>query len=237
MADSFTSKALPLMQRLQATQTLGVRDIATLRPELAGAQVFRPGTILPTIPRPTPPQPVPAPPPQPAPPILPRLSPDNPFNQLPRPSPGDRIRADDFKQLANCLDVVLHAFTLSAALFGRPLGEARAFLAAEGLTIRRLMTVFGTAVDGPGDASFDTRRVVQVLPAPLGEPEVFVLLSEAVDTRRLAPNLTNLTHAEATDRLRGAIGEGTFPVTPVRVPSFVGGTVTDAAAALSNLPR
>ena len=208
----------------------------------AGPLITRPPRVTFPFPPPAPPQPTPAVPP-PAPPVpvpspaaLPTLPPipaENPFNHLPFPAPGDRIRADDFRQLSLCLQLLQAASQLSAALFGQTLAAARPFLAAQGRTLTRVMTVFGAVLDDPNDTSLDARPVLQVLPVIIGEPEVQVIVSEAVETRRLSPNLVGFNFDDANRALRASVGQGTVAAAPTRVPSLTDLTLGAAADAIA----
>ena len=195
------------------------RDVATLVKPIPG--------LVRNFPFPTTPVPTPAP----APPVTPSLTPGNPFAALPHPNPGDRIKSDDFRTFSRCLEEIQESVALSASLFGRTLAEARPILAARQLVIERAMSVFGTTLGNPADTSLDGRRVVHVAPVALGEPRVVVVVSEAVESRRLTPNLINATHAEASERLRSAVGDATFPQISVRAGQLVGATLGDAARA------
>jgi hypothetical protein len=164
---------------------------------------------------------------------VPTPSPGNPFQELPFPSPGDRIKADDFKKLSQGLQMIYDAYALSSALFGRTFGEAKLALASQQYFVRRVMSVFGTEIGDPADASLDNRKVIQVLPMLLGERHVMVILTEAVETRRFAPNLLGLSYREASERLRAVLGEITFPTTPMSASQLVGLTLTEAKAVLA----
>jgi hypothetical protein len=151
---------------------------------------------------------------------------DNPFNELPYPSPGDRIKAEDFRRLSQSLAVLQQMTVLSAALFGHTLGEARLALAAQQFVVERVLTVFGREVPG-GDASLDSRTIVQVMPVALGERGLLVVVAEAVETRRLAPNLIGRTYGEARDLLRATVGDAGGPA-PAPVGSLVNLTLGEA---------
>lgn len=174
----------------------------------------------------------PAPTPRPAP-AVPVAPASNPFEDLPLPSPGDRIKADDFKKLSQSLRVVYDAFMLSGALFGRSFGEAKQLLAAQQYVISRVMTVFGSESDNPSDTSLDARKVIQIMPMELGERGVAVIVTEAVETRRFAPNLLGLTYREASERLRAILGEGVFPTSPMTASQLVGLSLNEAKQRLS----
>ncbi|MDR5748848.1 hypothetical protein QCE73_37345 [Caballeronia sp. LZ029] len=178
-----------------------------------------------------PPSPAPTPAPaaalEPLPPVvLPSAPSENPFDSLPFPSPGDRIRADDFKQLSKALKLVAEMTSLSASLFGMTFGDAKSALLGRGFHLARVMSVFGTEIVDLADASLDARKVVQVVPAELGTHELMIVVSEAVDTRRYVPNFDKLTAAEAAERLLSNVGQ--LPAaTPVAVPQFVGRTLDE----------
>jgi hypothetical protein len=161
----------------------------------------------------------------------------NPFDAVPFPSPGDRIKADDFKMLSRSLCLIYDTYALSSALSGRSFGEVKLALAAQRYQVLRAMSVFGAAVDDPNDVSLDQRRVLQIVPAVLGEPRVLVLLSEAVDTRRFAPNLIGLTYREAAERLRTLFGDAAPGSRPVSTPQLVGLTLGQAREALTSASR
>src|SRR5687768_17602919 len=93
---------------------------------------------------------------------------DNPFSSLPFPSPGERIKADDFKKLSQALRIVADMTALSGTLFGRSFGDVKLTLASQGYQILRAMSVFGAEIDNLGDASLDSRKVIQVIPVALG---------------------------------------------------------------------
>ena len=157
----------------------------------------------------------------------------NPLASLPFPNPGDRIRADDFRALSQSLLVIRDAFALSGGLFGQTFAQARSVLAAGNYLIVEVMTVFGTIFENLDDPSLDSRKVIQVLPLNLGEPEVVVVLTEAVETRRFAPNLIGLTHKEASERLRNILGDITFPGVSRSAGQLVGLSLADAQKVLT----
>lgn len=95
-------------------------------------------------------------------------------------------------------------------------------LASQQYEIQRAMSVFGTEIDNLADASLDNRKVIQVVPAVLGEKQVMVVLTEAVETRRFAPNLVGLTYKKASERLRTLLGDASFAGTPVSAPKLGG---------------
>ncbi len=157
----------------------------------------------------------------------------SPFEELPFPSPGDRIRADDFKKLSLGLRIIYDAYLLSSALFGRNFSEAKLVLAAQQYQVSRVMSVFGTEISDPADTSLDNRKVIQVAPVALGERRVTVVLTEAVDTRRFAPNLLGLTYRDASERLRALLGDVSLPGTPPSAWQLVGLSLADAKQLIS----
>jgi len=188
-----------LTLRPELTRTLVTRTLPDLRVFRPPVRTAPPGVAAP---------PAAAPPAATPPVVLPVAPPtsDNPFNELPYPSPGDRIKAEDFRRLSQSLAVLQQMTVLSAALFGHTLGEARLALAAQQFVVERVLTVFGREVPG-GDASLDSRTIVQVMPVALGERGLLVVVAEAVETRRLAPNLIGRTYGEARDLLRATVGD------------------------------
>jgi hypothetical protein len=156
----------------------------------------------------------------------------HPFDALPFPSPGDRIRADDFKALSRGLLLVRDAFALSGALFGQALGQAKQALAAQQFAVQRVMSVFGTELGGMEDPSLDNRKVIQVVPLDLGTRQVAVVVTEAVESRRFAPNLLGLTYGEASERLRAILGDVTLPGAPMSASEVEGLSLAEAKAAL-----
>jgi hypothetical protein len=171
--------------------------------------------------------------PVPATPVVPAAPATNPFAELPFPAPGDRIKADDFKKLSQSLKIVAGLALLSAQLFGRTFGEARVLLVGQGYGIARVMSVFGNEPGGPTDTSFDNRRVIQVVPATLGERNVLVLVSEAVETRRFAPNFTaggvSYNYRQAVETMRSVLGEAGMSGLPMESPNLVQRTLAEAA--------
>jgi hypothetical protein len=147
---------------------------------------------------------------------------------LPFPNPGDRIRADDIKALSSSLLLIRDAFALSGALFGQTFGQAKLVLGAQGYQVRQVMTVFGTQIENMEDESLDNRKVIQAIPVELGIRDVAVILTEAVETRRFAPNLLGLTYEAASERLQGVLGDVTYPSTPVTASQLVGLTLAEA---------
>jgi hypothetical protein len=205
------------------------------RPALSAARLAG-ITALPTVfPRPVPTAP---PPPRaaplPTPPAAPASGTPSPFDELPYPAPGDRIRADDFRRLSQCLEIVRDAFLLSGSIVGRTLGESRAALAAQGYAIDRVLSVFGSVLADPADASAEGRIVVHASLAALGERRIFVVISEPVETRRLTPNLMNRTYGDAVNILRAAIGDAALPGGPMGAPQLVGRTLDEVAATFSS---
>lgn len=217
---------------------LRAERVSTLRREAGRiAEVAAPAVIT-RAPRP-PLVPVgpamPAAPAAPAPIAVPPMSAvgDNPFDTLPQPSPGDRIKADDFKKLSQALGLVQQMTVLAGALFGRSLGEARVALAAQQYVIERIVTVFGNDVTA-ADTSLDGRRVVQVSPMKLGERRLLVVVSETVEVTRLMPDLTRLSYGEANAQIRVLMGGAAVSRTPIAAPSLVGGTLATVRTTLNS---
>ncbi|HEY8227041.1 MAG TPA: hypothetical protein VIG25_17325 [Pyrinomonadaceae bacterium] len=217
MADQ-TFKAARLSALGPAFNRIALRpDVLRVRPEV--------------IPHPGSPQPLPPPVPAPAPPVVPQPLPppevppaptDNPFSTLPFPSPGDRIKAEDFKRLSQSLMVIHDSLLLSASLLGRTFGEAKQALTSQQYQIQRVMSVFGNELAELGDPSLDSRKVIQVVPLELGTKGVAVVLTEAVETRRSVPNLLNLNYQEASERLHGVLGDVSVPSNPMTASQLVG---------------
>lgn len=188
-------------------------------------------------PRVTPATPMPAPAPPaaavPALPVVPAAPGSNPFDTLPFPAPGDRIKADDFKNLSRALQIVADMTVLSGLLFGEAFGDAKLVLATQGYHIFRVMSVFGAEIDDLDDASLDGRKVIHVLPVAMGDRRTMVVVTEAVDTRRFVPNLMGLTYAEAQERTRALIGDVPLTGAPPTAPPLVGRTLAEAQQALN----
>jgi hypothetical protein len=168
------------------------------------------------------------------PPVLPPAPADNPFTKLPFPAPGDRIRSDDFKQLSQALKIIADMTSLSALLFGRTFSDAKAALMGHGYQLTRVMSVFGSEINDLADVSLDGRKVVQVVPAELGQHLVSVVVTEAADTRRFVPNLIGLTYPDAQERVRSLVGD--IPATtgaPPTAPQLMGLALSDAQQALA----
>lgn len=205
-------------------------DKVALRPEVLK---LRPDLIRPDL-VPRPPQPLPLPPvpiPQPsAPPVVPLAPAENTFSSLPFPSPGDRIKAEDFKRISQSLLLIHDALMLSASLLGRTFAEAKQALVSQQYEIQRVMSVFGNEVTQLDDASLDGRKVIQVIPLELGTKGVAVVLTEAVETRRTVPNLMNLTYREASERLHGILGDVSVPSNPMTAQQLVGLSLDQAKA-------
>jgi hypothetical protein len=206
-------------------------DVLTLRPDLIPRPdvVPRPPAPLPTPPAPAPPVPQPLPPP-----VVPPAPAENPFSSLPFPSPGDRIKADDFKHLSQSLRLIHDSLMLSASLLGRTFGEAKQALVSQQYEIQRVMSVFGAELAQLGDASLDGRKVIQVIPLELGTKGVAVVLTEAVEMRRSVPNLMNLTYREASERLHGVLGDVSVPSNPMTAQQLVGLSLDQAKAVTGN---
>jgi hypothetical protein len=156
----------------------------------------------------------------------------NPFDHLPFPSPGERIKADDFKALSQALKIIADMAALTANLFGHTFGEVKLAVTTQGYQIARVMSVFGAEIAHLDDASLDSRKVIQVLPTQLGTRAVIVVVTEAVDTRKFSPSLIGLTFPEAQDRIRAIVGETPPAGAPPNALSLVGLTLTQAESAI-----
>ena len=215
-------------------------DKRMLLSDLSGVrarEAFDIGRILKAQPAPPgPPSPplLPQPPPVgiPAPPQVPAPAGTNPFAALPFRSPGDRIKSDDFNALSQSLKTIYDMSLISSSLFGVSFGQAKLVLTSQQYVIQRVMTVFGTEIDNLADTSLDNRKVVQVLMVP-GERQVSVVVTEAVETRRFAPNLLGLTYREGSERLQALLGEITFPTTPINASQLIGLSLKEASQTIS----
>ena len=184
-----------------------------LRPDRLTPPNLRP--ILPFIP----PQPVFQPPP-----ALPAAPGANTFAELPFPSPGDRIKADDIKKISQSLRIIYEMSVLSASLMGHTYKEVRLALGTQQYEVRRVMSVFGTELDNPADTSLDNRKVIQVIPLELGTHNVGVILSENVDTRPFAPRLDRGSHTykSAVDNMKALLKDVAFTGPPKTAPQMAG---------------
>ncbi len=117
---------------------------------------------------------------------------------------------------------------VSASLFGSAFGDAKVALARQNYLIQRVITVFGNEISDLSDTSLDARKVIQIVPAAPGDPGVMVVVTEAVDTRRFAPNLIGLTYTDAASRIQTLLGDVTVTGAPPSVPQLTGLTLTDA---------
>lgn len=244
MADESPSRSnVPLAQALLRTPAALSRLALspTIDSRLRTALPSQPGSNLPVTDAPlTPPSlsaaPAPVTPPAPtplAPPVVPAAPGANPFPGLPFPAPGDRIKADDFKALSQALTIIADMTVLSGSLCGHPFGAAKMALASQGYQIVRVISVFGAELDNLGDASLDGRKVIQVLPVMLGERQLVVVVTEAVDTRRFVPNLLGLTYQEAQERLRVLVGDMAQAGAPPIAPPLIGVTLDQAQQAFT----
>lgn len=162
----------------------------------------------------------------------PPASGDNPFKNLPYPSPGERIKSDDFKTFSRGLQAIYDIYRLSAALFGKDFGEVKTALVSQGYEIQRVMSVFGNEIKRLDDNALDSRKVIQIMPVELGETNVIVILTEAVETRRTVPNLLGKTYNEAKSLISNVLSDVTLPMTPVTAPNLTGTTLSNARGAL-----
>ncbi len=230
MADQKNIRSASLSALKPALDRVALRpEVFKLRPDLIARD---------PIPRPQGPPPLPTPPVpvlQPLPPaVVPPAPAENPFENLPFPSPGDRIKAEDFKRLSQSLMLIHDALMLSGSLLGRTFAEAKQALVSQQYEIQRVMSVFGNELAQLGDASLDGRKVIQVVPLELGTKGVAVVLTEAVETRRSVPNLLNLTHSEASERLQGVLGDVSVPSNPMTAQQLVGLSLDQAKAVTAN---
>lgn len=223
-----------MMANLNLPPALDGGLVTTTRP--LTSRFFLPPTAPPAPPPPAPsstqapPQATPptaAAPPQPL--VVPPAPTANPFDNLPYPSPGDRIKADDFKTLSQALADVANMSKVSGSLLGHTFAEARNALVSNGYQLARVMTVFGTEIDNLGDTTLDARKVVQVVSTGLGGPGVAVVVTEAVDDRRFVPNLAGLTFPQAQERIQALVGQLPPGGAPPAAPSLVGMTLADAS--------
>lgn len=229
-------------------ETGGVPRPTIPRPTIPRPTIPRPTIPRPTIPRPTLPtppvvRPAPTPPvivkplpapPRPAPPLnVPAAPSNNPFDTLPSPTPGSRIKSEDFRQLSQCLQIIFDANALSNTLLGQSFREAKRLLAGQHYTIQMVMSVFGAEIMHLDDPTLDERQVIQVVPTELGGQSVSVIVTEAVETRRLTPNIVGLTYTEAAERLRAVLGDVSFSSTPMSTPQLVGLPLSEARRILS----
>jgi hypothetical protein len=191
----------------------------------------------PPLPTPAPPSPGLAPPP-PGPvflpvPTPPQAPPANPFADLTFPSPGDRIKAEDFRRLSQALRILSDTYALAGATFGHPLGQVRLALAAQQYEIARVVSVYGSEPIDPNDTSLDDRKVLEVTPLVLGERRVAIVVTEAADTRRYMPNVVGLTYSQAAEQIRAQLGDVIARGGPIVVPPLEGLTVSEAAQRVS----
>ena len=90
------------------------------------------------------------------------------------------------------------------------------------------MTVFGAELASLADSSLDSRKVIQVIPAAPGDSRVLVVVTEAVDTRRFAPNLIGLTYRDAQSKIQTLLADVTISGAPPTAPQLTGLTLTAA---------
>jgi hypothetical protein len=197
---------------------------------------FETPTPAPAEPGPAPVSPMVGPslPVMPAPlPTPPQAPPANPFAELTFPSPGDRIKAEDFRRLAQALRTLADTYALSGATFGYPFGQVKLALAAQQYEVVRVVSVYGAELPNAADTSLDDRKVIQVAPVVLGERRVSVVVTEAADTRRTMPDLTGLTYRQAIERIQSQLGDVIAGGGPMVVPQLEGLSLTEAARRVS----
>lgn len=225
----------PELAASRVLPTLEERPAEPLAPAGADVPPEAPPAAPPPAPKPVeaPPTGLPAaPPPMPTPPLAP---PANPFAELPFPSAGDRIKADDFRRLSQSLRVLYDTYALSGATFGYPFGQVKLALAAQQYEIARVVSVYGTELADVTDASLDNRKVLQVAPVVLGERRVTIVVTDAAaaDTIRHMPNLLGLTYRQAADRIQSELGDAVARGGPMVVPDLTGLTITEATRRVS----
>jgi hypothetical protein len=249
MAENITRTNLPLRAMVQPLNLAGsvaridptvLSNIRRVGLDKAVLRPFAPLTpLVPPVrvPTPTPPSAPPAasPPVAPAAPVdVPDAPASDPFENLPFPQPGDRIRAEDFQTLSTALRMIHDAFAISGALFGVDFATARQVLAANSYQIVQVVSVFGTEITNPDDPAHAQRRVIQVMPDDLGTNQVNVVLTEEVrEPEMRMPNLVGLTYEQAQTEmqrvLRGVVDENAT----MAVPNLVGQTLGQAADQLT----
>jgi hypothetical protein len=229
------------------------RAIAGLRPDIA-MTAFRPGgagidrlevspesSDQPQQPAPptSPPEPAssppaPAPPQQVPMPTPPQAPPANPFADLAFPSPGDRIKADDFRRLSQALRILSDTYALSGAAFGFPFGQVKLALTSQQYEIAHVVSVYGTELMSLGDPSLDDRKVLAVTPLVLGDRRVSVVVTEqaAAATRPTMIDLTGATYSQAQARLQSELRD-VLTGGPITAPDLAGMTVNEAMQRMS----
>ncbi len=215
----------------------GIATLATGAPRL---EEFRPARPLPDRRIPSQ-EPAPAPASQPATataatptPVSPTAPASDPFAELPFPNPGDRIKAEDFRRLAQGLRVVADAHALAGAMFGLPFGTAEAALRAQGYEVARVVSAGGTELSAPGDPMLNDRRVLAVAPVALGQPRLNVVVTDTAATAdRRMPSLLGLTYRAAATRLQTEAGDLLAGAGPMTAPQLVGRTLSDAEQGLA----
>ena len=183
-----------------------------------------------------PPGPEPAPPPQPAPPPPTPAPPQAPaadaFADLPFPSPGDRIKAEDFRKLSQGLRTVAVAYAIAGAAFGQPFAAVRTALAAQGYEVERVVAAGGAEL-AAGDTSLDTRTVLHVAPLALGQKRVGVVVTESGEARRQMPSIVGMSYRQAQALIQQQLGDLTAQGGSMTVPALTGRTLSEAQRAVS----
>jgi hypothetical protein len=223
--------ANPGIARAVSPETLRAGTLVSRLPGIIDRVPFQPPAPAPPQPAPptaAPPQPA-VPPPMPA---IPAAPVESPFDHLPFPSPGDRIKADDFKALSQSIQLLHDLVVLSSTLFGQSYGDVRVMLASRGYQIARVVTVFGNEITNLADTTLDARKVLQISPAAPGHPVVMLVLTEAMDTRRFMPNLVNMNYRTAQSYIQTLLGDVPLQGAPPASPQFVGLNLTDAVGSL-----
>jgi hypothetical protein len=227
MADEPELTTFNLARRLRESPQV-LRRIA-LDPDIARAPFFREVPTMTPVAEPAPPSPPAPAPPAPAPPQAPAA---DPFAELPFPSPGDRIKAEDFRRLSQGLRTIADAYALAGAAFGQPLGAVRTALAAQGYEVARVVASGGAEL-AAGDTSLDARKVLHVAPLALGQRRVGVVVAEPAEARRQMPNVVGMTYRQAQALIQQQLGDLAAQGGPVTVPTLTGRTLSEAQRAVS----
>jgi hypothetical protein len=210
------------LARMMRESPQGLRRIA-LEPGMLRGPIAR---EVPTV---TPVAAQPPPPPAPAPPQAPAA---DAFADLPFPSPGDRIKAEDFRKLSQGLRTIADAYAMAGAAFGQPLGAVRTALAAQGYEVARVVATGGAEL-GAGDTSLDNRKVLHVAPLAIGQRRVGVVIAEAAEAARQMPNIVGMTYRQAQAVVGQQLGDVAARGGPMTVPSLTGRTLSEAQRAVS----
>lgn len=149
----------------------------------------------------------------------------NPFKDLPFPSPGERIKSDDFKKLSQSLNIIHDIYSLSSAMCGQDFGEVKLVLLSQQYEIEKIMTVFGAEIDNLESETLDNRKVLQIMPIELGEKQVAIILCEAVESKRLTPDLKKETYMSSLTKLHSILADVTYPIDKFTIPDLTNSTL------------